>query len=40
MRLYLFTYLGMLRSVGSIVAPHHQANVRAGGSTTFKFFMI
>ena len=29
-----------LLSVGSVVAPHRQANAKAGESTTFKFFMI
>ena len=29
-----------LLSVGSVVAPHRQANAKAGESTYFKFFMI
>ena len=29
-----------LLSVGSVVAPHRQANAKAGESTNFKFFMI
>ena len=29
-----------LLSVGSVVAPHRQANAKVGESITFKFFMI
>ena len=29
-----------LLSVGSVVAPHRQANAKAGESKNFKFFMI
>ena len=29
-----------LLSAGSVVAPHCQANAKAGESTNFKFFMI
>ena len=29
-----------LLSVGCVVAPHRQANAKAGESTNFKFFMI
>ena len=29
-----------LLSVGSVVAPHRQANAKAGESTNFKFFVI
>ena len=28
-----------LLTVGSVVAPHRQANAKAGESTNFKFFM-
>ena len=30
----------VLLSVGSVVAPHRQANEKAGECTNFKFFMI
>ena len=30
----------VLLPVGCVVAPHRQANAKAGQSTTFKFFMV